>query len=120
MDRGLYLKKLRVEKGLTQKEVAALIGVHLSSIGKYEQNAVNIPSDKLEKLAEVYGVTPGDLMSAGSKPLDVFKTLKMAVSRVKNDTGISEYRMLPDRLKSLLASAALEALENYYDNLPNK
>ena len=67
MDRGSYLKSLRLGKGMTQVEAGKLVGVDHSLIGKYEKNSVNIPSDKLEKLAEVYGVAVGDIMSAGGK-----------------------------------------------------
>lgn len=118
MDRGMYLRNLRQQKGMTQSEVAKLVGVHHSTISTYEQNSVNIPSDKLEKLAEVYGVSPADILIAGSKPLDVFKTLKLAANQVKIDTGIKDYSSLPDQLKGLLATAALEALKAFYDSLP--
>lgn len=117
MKRGLYLKALRAESGLTQQQVADMTGLHHSTISAYERNAVNIPSDQLEKLAEIYGVSPGDIMSAGSKQLDVFKTLKLTVARVQKETGISDYQELPDQLKGLLSTAALEALKAFYNSL---
>lgn len=120
MTRGLYLKSLRIEKGLTQNKAAELIGVHHSTISAYEKDAVNIPSDKLEKLAEIYGVEPGQIMNAGAQLVDVFKALKLTAGRVKRETGISKYDYLPDQLKQLLASAALSALETFYDGIPEK
>lgn len=115
MDRGSYLKSLRLGKGMTQVQAGKLVGVDHSLIGKYEKNSVNIPSDKLEKLAEVYGVAVGDIMSAGGKTLDHFKSLKLVVSKVKNETGIQDYQNLPDELKNVLTSAALEALRSFYN-----
>lgn len=120
MDRGKYLKTLRIEHGLTQREVADRIGVHLSSINKYENNSVDIPTGKIEKLAEIYGVTPGEIINAGSKPVDVFKTLKLTITRIQLDSGISDYQELPDELKGLLASAALEAVRAFYNSLTDK
>lgn len=120
MTRGMYLNNLRRKKGLTQVDAAALVGVHHSTISAYEKDTINIPSDKLEKLAEVYGVSPADILNAGSKQLDVFKTLKLTANQVKLDTGIQSYSALPDQLKGLLATAALEALKVFYDSLPDK
>lgn len=119
MDKGTYLKNLRLDKGWTQVEASKYTGIHNSTISAYERNAINIPSDQIEHLAEVYGVTPGDIMNAGEKIPDTFKTLKLTVGRVKKETGISDYQALPDQLKGLLASAALEALREFYNSLPS-
>ena len=60
---GDRLKKLRKEKGMTQEEVGSLIGASKQTLYKYENNIVtNIPADKIEKLAALYGVTPAHLM----------------------------------------------------------
>lgn len=60
---GDRIKFLREAKGLTQVELASKINSTKQSIYKYENNIItNIPSDKLEKIAECLGVSPGVLM----------------------------------------------------------
>lgn len=117
MNRGDYLRHLRQNVGLTQQEVAEKLGVHFSSIYKYEKNTAKLSADKLERLAEIYGVTPGEILSAGVKKLDYFKTLKLTIAKTKKATGISDYAQLPDDLKNILANAALEALKAFYNDL---
>ncbi len=57
------LKKLRIEQKLSLKEVASRIGISSVTLSRYENlDIVNIPSDKIELLAEVYHVSPAYLM----------------------------------------------------------
>lgn len=56
---GKLLKEMRNKSGLTQLEVANLIGVNKQTIFKYESDIIlNIPYEKLERLAELYNTTP--------------------------------------------------------------
>jgi transcriptional regulator with XRE-family HTH domain len=55
---GIRLKQLREEKGLTQKELAAILGLkHQTSISNYENNNQKPPSDILGKLSEIFNVS---------------------------------------------------------------
>lgn len=57
------LKNRRKELGLTLEEVAKHVGITRQTAQKYESGIVaNIPSDKVEKLAEVLQTTPAFLM----------------------------------------------------------
>lgn len=52
------LKRLRKERGITQEQLAAIIGVERSSIGKYEGKSQIIPSDDVKyRIAEYFGVS---------------------------------------------------------------
>lgn len=63
MDKGSRIKASREAKNLTQEELGALCGTTKQTIFKYENNIVtNIPTDRLEKIAEVLEVTPAYLM----------------------------------------------------------
>lgn len=52
------IKELRKEKGLTQAELAKLIGVNPVTLSRYETGDRKPKIDKLEKMAEIFGVTP--------------------------------------------------------------
>jgi transcriptional regulator with XRE-family HTH domain len=61
--KGRKLRELRENKGFTLEEVSKKIGVARQTLFKYEANIVtNIPSDKIEALAEIYGTTPAYIM----------------------------------------------------------
>lgn len=63
MDKGSRIRAAREAKDLTQEELGTLCGTTKQTIFKYENNIVtNIPTDRLEKLAEVLAVTPAYLM----------------------------------------------------------
>lgn len=59
MGKGLRIKQLREAKNLTQEELARLLDTKRQTISKYEKEIVtNIPSDRIERMAEVLDTTP--------------------------------------------------------------
>lgn len=60
---GDRIKAKRLELGLTLEDVSKIVGVTRQTIQKYESGIVsNIPSDKIELLAEALKAPPGYLM----------------------------------------------------------
>jgi repressor LexA len=60
---GRRIKTTRERLGLTQEDVAKVVGVAIQTIYKYENEIVtNIPLDKLEKIAVALHTTPAYLM----------------------------------------------------------
>ncbi|HIH7900701.1 TPA: helix-turn-helix transcriptional regulator [Streptococcus suis] len=55
------LKALRVNAGLTAKEVADMIGIHQQTLLKYERDSMDIRVDLLARLAELYRVNQDDI-----------------------------------------------------------
>ena len=63
MEKGDRIRKLRIEKGITQEEMAKRLNTTKQTISKYEKSIVtNIPSDRLEEMAEILGTTPGYIL----------------------------------------------------------
>lgn len=57
------IKKYRLGKEMTLDDVANKLGVSKPTIQRYESGViVNIPPDKIEKLAEIFNTTPSELM----------------------------------------------------------
>lgn len=57
------IKRLRKEKGLTQDELAKMVGyTDRSSIAKIERGTVDIPQSKIKQFADIFGVTQSSLM----------------------------------------------------------
>ena len=57
MEIAKTLKRLRLETGKTQKEIAYSLGVSVSTVGMYETGERIPPADKIIKLAELYDVS---------------------------------------------------------------
>lgn len=75
---GEKLKEYRKQKGLTQEELAALIGVQNSAISKYEKGRIKqIPIHILERLRAVLEFDVNDVPNS-QFVLPVYKTLKPA------------------------------------------
>ena len=65
---GNIIKKLRLQKGITQEELAKVIGVSKATIMKYEKGIVyNMKRSSIAKLADYFGVSPTYLMGLEEK-----------------------------------------------------
>ena len=63
MNTSEKIRKLRIEKGLSQEALGQLAGVQRAAINKYEKGrVVNIKRSTLQKLADALGVSPADLL----------------------------------------------------------
>lgn len=65
-DIGYRLRRAREHKRLTQKEVADKIGIHNSTLGKYELGEREPDIETIRKLADVYEVSAFWLLVGGN------------------------------------------------------
>lgn len=71
MHTGDIIKFLRTENNLTQKDLAKVLGVNLSSIQKYESGAVsNLKMDTIRTLSEYFDLSPIVFIFAEEVELD--------------------------------------------------
>lgn len=63
---GENIKRYRLEKGLTQKELAEKSGITRESIGNYERGDRTPPADILNKIAVALDVITDDLITGGN------------------------------------------------------
>ena len=59
---GKRLKRLRNEAGMTQKELAAELGISRRTIDYYEREGQGLPAQLLPDLARILGVEVGELL----------------------------------------------------------
>lgn len=75
METGDRIRYMREENQLTQTELAEKIGISKQTLYKYENGVVtNIPSDKLEILADLLNTTPEYLIGWSDDPVDYKKS----------------------------------------------
>ena len=69
---GQRIKARRQELKLTQREFAARLGyTDHTTLTRIEADKVDLPQSRIEKIAEVLGVTPGYLMGWTEEPEDL-------------------------------------------------
>ena len=75
------IKKLRIEKGYSQSQLAELVGYRdKTMISKIELGKVDLPQSKAEEFARVLGVTPMQLLG-WDKIEDVADTASSIINR---------------------------------------
>ena len=89
---GEKLKSLRIEKKLTQKQVADRIGLAISAVSSYESGTRNPSYDVLAKLARIFHVSTDYL-------LGMTDTRNIDVTGL-NDNEIELVSQLVDMLRS--------------------
>ena len=56
------IRSLRIDNGLTQKQVAQILGISQNTYSQYEVGILNYPVDAIVKLADYYGVSTDYLL----------------------------------------------------------
>lgn len=79
------IKNVRQKKGLSQKELGALLGVSQQMIGQWESPRANLTLETMQKLATALEVSLSDIMG-----IEEFNKLVETKSRIKRqiDNGI--------------------------------
>jgi transcriptional regulator with XRE-family HTH domain len=63
---GATVRRLRTDKGLSQEEFAATVGIHRTYIGGIERGERNPTLTTIERIARALEVDPASLLRAGS------------------------------------------------------
>lgn len=126
---GEKIKMERTRNNLSQEDVAKAIGSTKQAIYKYENGIVtNIPMDKVEMMASIFGVTPAYLMGweTETKPKIKFN-MRLFDGRAEEETETEKkllalYNMIEDkegliRFIERLAALSVEQQKFVFDNL---
>ena len=90
---GENLKKIRKEKGLTQKELGKLCGMSEAQIGQYENGLRNPKMETLEKIANALDISYFELLdiSETTKESNIQKiTLNVEIKNIDEETKKAE------------------------------
>ena len=63
-----HIRSLREDRDLSQKEIAAILGMSQTGYSKYETGENDIPTQILIKLAEYYNTTTDYLLDRTDEP----------------------------------------------------
>jgi transcriptional regulator with XRE-family HTH domain len=107
MTLGDRIKELREEKHITQEELAKHISSTKQTIHKYENNIVtNIPSDKIERIANVLNSTPAYLMGWTNEKERVenpkYNLVDTPLYKALDKLGIAENDLTSDEINNIV------------------
>ena len=98
LDLYINIKKLRIEKGMSQSELARLTGyTDRSSIAKIEKGEVDLTQSKIKAFASALNVTPVQLMGWDDNDYTVIKVAHSPTESVLSDREsamLNTYRKL--------------------------
>lgn len=112
---GNVIKKIRTEKGLTQKKMAELLQIPYSTYSNYENNNRTPDTDTLFRIADTLGVEVWDLFgvderTAKTSNLDYDEQGTMSIKSTLSDTA-AEIMFLVQQLNKLGEQKALEQVK---------
>ena len=120
----IRLKELRKEKKLTQEELARDIGVSKITILRWENGERQIKPDKVQRLADYFGVSVGyllgydDITKVNVTDVETFKLFEKVADEQKKEFGLKEVTDI-EQLKELKSDAliALKFIESIRNSL---
>lgn len=83
MDVGDFLKRIRVSKGMSVREVAKAVGFSASSLSEYENGRTDPPSSKFLKLCEFYNIPLLSTLQETVEVLDYSKFTEESKTKVR-------------------------------------
>ena len=99
------IRYLRIQKGMTQAELAEKLNTTKQTIGKYENQVVtNLPLNRIQELADALDTTPAYLMGWGEeKPADASSAdeLDLAILSLVKQLPAEQKRFLLAQLRGV-------------------
>ena len=101
------LQQLRKSRGLTQDDLAEILGISLSSYQKYERDAISPSYETLCKIADFYHVTTDYLL--GREPAtDPFDMLQLPEDQ---KSVLERFASFPNDVRAIILDAIKELAE---------
>lgn len=102
------LKRFRKQKKLTQEELANKIGVIRATYWAYEKGTIMPPYEKIELIADVFGITIDELMGRDTDKSDISDDLSRLIRKLEKENQIYDGKLLNEQTRQLL----IASLEN--------
>lgn len=102
----MRLKEARKSAGLTQKEVATVVGVNQNTYSYWENGKTKIDSESLAKLSELFGVTTDFLLDKAPCKTTVDSVNNKPAVRSDEEKLLGVYNSLDQESKTQLMSVA--------------
>lgn len=91
------LRAIREEQKLRQEDVASAIGVHFSTISKYELGTCSLTDELIDKFCDFYGVTSDYLLGRSAWQTPVVSELDAEL--------LAAYHAAPAEIQAIVGTA---------------
>ncbi len=102
MDNEINLKVLREQRGLSQKEFAALLNVSPGCLSKYENGRCKIPTDILIRIADVFDISVDYLLGRSCFSFSYSLLNQYYIGKTKNSQLINDALSLSKRDRTVI------------------
>lgn len=110
MSVGTRLKKVRTEKGLSQKDVAEVLNVTRQTVSKWENNASYPDLDNLVRLSEHYEISTDELLKGNTEIEKTVEENEIKVMELEKETKHLENTVEKDEGFILLIISLISCL----------
>lgn len=111
MDIGDRIKKLRIDRGMTQEELAKKVNTNRQNICRYEKNVLkDIPMSRIVAIAEALDTTPAFLLGYTEEETTARQRIHRAIDELPDEQlGIISLllEMTPQQIEALAVLASL-------------
>lgn len=91
MNVGEYIKKIRVDAGLSQEELGKQLGVQRAAVQKWECGRVqNLKRDIIKKLSTIFNVPPASFIEVYSNDIQSDALLSQKLKELRLNKGITQ------------------------------
>ena len=104
-DFSANLRYFRKRKKLTQEELANKLGVIRATYWAYEKGSIMPPYDKLEQLADIFGITIDELMGRKTEETDISDDLSRLLMKLEKENQLYKGELLNNQSKELLIAS---------------
>ena len=114
---GTVMKKIRIKKGYSQKEIANMLGLPVTTYSNYENNHREPSRETIEKICEVLETTPVKLIMLGMFETDSTHRNK-TISALKKEYAATQDNNIMELIKEYENNLLLteEFLDEIYSN----
>ena len=113
---GKKLKDIRINKGITQEDVAKAIGISKPMISYYENNTSKLDEEKVMKLCVLFNCTIRDITGIEEKKETINKNIKQE-ENIKIEETIKDLIELNDNSKKIIQEL-IKLLKSMEQNKP--
>lgn len=110
-DFSANLKKFRKRKKLTQEELAHKLGIIRATYWSYEKGSIMPPYDKLEQLADIFGITIDELVGRKANETDISHDLENLLSKLEKENQLYKGELLSSQSKELLIASVENSIK---------
>ena len=98
------LKQLREEKGITQKEIAKILGISQAAYSLYEKGQREPKYEMLEKIADIFDIRPSFLMGWDDCNIKINQSIKAEIKKPLEIKKLSETNLTQKEVEKLVSN----------------